>query len=160
MDNIEISGPVIHIVVPLIAAFIFRLNRVIAIFCGILPDLVDKPLGLLGIGGGRYIGHTLLFALFVSIGFFFWRKRYSLAAIVGLGSHLLLDLPNVPWFYPFKDYYYIHKEFDFAAVISGYFTINKFGYELLVVAIIVIIVFVGWRLYIRCIKNKKADSDS
>jgi len=48
-----------------------------------LPDIIDKPLTILGIGSGRFVAHSLLFTIFVSL----------LSREVGFGCviHLLLD---------------------------------------------------------------------
>ena len=70
---------------------------------GLLPDLVDKPLG--GIvfrgffdGNGHLIGHTLLFALLILLpGLYLWqRARDPRLAAVGVAdlSHLLVDPVN------------------------------------------------------------------
>jgi hypothetical protein len=152
----ELTGPVIHIGVSAILALIFRLNLAVAIFCGILPDIVDKPLAAMGIGSGRYIGHTLLFAVVVSAAFFFWKKKYGLAAVIGLVSHLLLDLNTlVPWFYPFKSYNFGSVKLDFTVWLHDYLSFDKLGHELIAMAAAVIIVFIGWRLYRRYIRHKK-----
>ena len=110
MDYLGLSGPVIHIGVALVLAIVFRLNPLLTIFCAILPDLVDKPLAAFGIGGIRYIGHTLLFTAVVSTGLFLWKRKYGAAALVGFVSHLILDLNfMIPWFYPFQDYNFSKK---------------------------------------------------
>jgi membrane-bound metal-dependent hydrolase YbcI (DUF457 family) len=84
---------------------------VAAAFGGILPDLIDKPLGYIvfrsTIGNGRIYAHTLLFLLLiVFIGVLIWRRYHSLAGIavaLGVLSHQLLDimwLEPVTWYYP------------------------------------------------------------
>jgi F0F1-type ATP synthase assembly protein I len=75
-------------------------------FSFILPDLIDKPLWVLGvISDGRYIGHTLLVAFLVAVAFSIRKRVYGLFAICGSMSHLLLDTSGfIPWFYPFKRY--------------------------------------------------------
>ena len=75
-------------------------------FAFLLPDLIDKPLWILGvISDGRYIGHTLLVAFLVALVFSLKKRVYGLFAICGWISHLLLDIRGfVPWFYPFKSY--------------------------------------------------------
>jgi len=61
----------------------------------ILPDIIDKPLGLLNIGSGRSISHTLLFLLiFTLLGLILyaarkWKRILVLAA--GIMAHLILD---------------------------------------------------------------------
>ncbi len=78
----------------------------------LLPDLVDKPLGLLllaeTIGGGRIYLHTLLLlaALLVAGGAVYARYRRPglLALAVGVGTHQALDLmweQPQDWLYPF-----------------------------------------------------------
>ena len=48
-----------------------------------LPDLIDKPLTLIGIGSGRFVAHSMLFTIAVAL----------LSREVGFGCvmHLLLD---------------------------------------------------------------------
>jgi membrane-bound metal-dependent hydrolase YbcI (DUF457 family) len=62
----------------------------------ILPDLIDKPLSLMGFGGGRTIAHTLLFACIVtavvSTGFQRARAMPWLVLSFGVWTHLLLDM--------------------------------------------------------------------
>lgn len=78
----------------------------------LLPDLVDKPLGLLvlsaSMGSGRIFSHTLLFLLLLLIAGLVLRSRYRapglLAVAIGVASHQVLDLMwEMPetWFYPF-----------------------------------------------------------
>ena len=62
----------------------------------VLPDLIDKPLALAGIWGGRAIGHTLLvFAVLTAvIALLVWRGRVSpgwWALPLGVAVHLVLD---------------------------------------------------------------------
>ncbi|OAT85108.1 metal-dependent hydrolase, partial [Desulfotomaculum copahuensis] len=63
-----------------------------------LPDIIDKPLGLLapwlGLGTGRGIAHTLVFALFLlALGLWFYRTGRSGLLYMALASagHLVLD---------------------------------------------------------------------
>ncbi|MDD5141916.1 metal-dependent hydrolase [Methanoregula sp.] len=78
----------------------------------ILPDLIDKPLGLLvlssSIGYGRIFTHTLALALLVlGAGIVYWRLRQDpglFALGTGILSHQVLDLmwrQPVNWYYPF-----------------------------------------------------------
>ena len=150
-----LSGPAIHIGVSAILAFLFRLNPIVTIFCGVLPDLIDKPPAAVGIGGGRYIGHTLLFAVVVSAIFFFWKNRYGLAAIVGLMSHLLLDLNAfIPWFYPFKHYDLSTAKFDFIAWVKQYLGFYELGYELLIVTFAGVVILLFRWLYHRHVRRE------
>jgi hypothetical protein len=82
------------------------------IFGALLPDLIDKPLGLLllagSIGSGRIFSHTLLFLLVLLIPGLFLLSRHRAPALfavaVGVASHQVLDLMwEMPetWFYPF-----------------------------------------------------------
>ncbi len=145
------TGPVGHIGISLALAFVLRLNPVITVFCGILPDLVDKPLATLDIGGGRYVGHTLLFVFLVSAAFALWKWKLGLAALVGGMSHLVLDMNGlVPWFYPFKDYDFGQSGFSFTEFLEEYSCTSELGSELLIVAavgaaILPFLLFFSWR---------------
>jgi hypothetical protein len=157
MSFSELTGPVIHIGVPAVLAMTLRLNPLVAIVCGILPDMVDKPLSAMGIGGGRFIGHTLLFAGVIIILFTVWKRKYGLAALIGLASHLLLDLDGlVPWFYPFKNYQFYNFEINIFDYVKSYFTFSRIGLELIVVALAGIVIFTGWRLYRWYTTRKKS----
>jgi hypothetical protein len=152
----ELTGPVIHVGVSASLALVFRLNPAVTIFCGILPDLVDKPLAVLGIGGGRYIGHTLLFAGVMIILFTVWKKKYGLAALIGLTSHLLLDLNAfIPWFYPFKEYRFYTTKLSIIDWLKGYLTSSEFAWELIIVVVVILIIFVGRWLYKRYTIDKQ-----
>jgi LexA-binding, inner membrane-associated putative hydrolase len=151
------SGPVIHVGVSATLALIFRLNPVVTVFCGILPDLIDKPLAALGIGGGRYIGHTLLFAVLVVVAFSLWKRKYGLAACIGLMSHLLLDLNGlVPWFYPFKDYNFYSSKLSILEWLKSYLTFSQVGLELIAVVLAGLVAFICWWLYQRYARRKKS----
>jgi membrane-bound metal-dependent hydrolase YbcI (DUF457 family) len=93
-----------------------RLNtRAVVLPCmlgALLPDLVDKPLGILvlggALGGGRIFLHTLLFLLLILLAGAVAYRRYDrpalLAVGVGVASHQALDVmwsqPRA-WLYPF-----------------------------------------------------------
>jgi hypothetical protein len=157
MSISEFSGPVVHIGSPAILAFVFKLNPIVTVFCGILPDLVDKPLAVLGIGGGRYIGHTLLFALLVIVVFSLWKKKFGLAACAGLTSHLLLDLNElIPWFYPFKNYRFVTTKMGMFDWLKSYLTFSHIGFELIVITLAGIVVLISWWLYRRYCRRKKS----
>ena len=82
----------------------------VAALGAVLPDLVDKPLGLLLRGTmsyGRIFAHSLVFALaLLVLGFLlYWRTRSPLgiALAAGVLSHQFLDalwLEPVTWFWP------------------------------------------------------------
>lgn len=136
------SGPAGHIGLALTLAYLLRLNPVVTAFCGILPDLVDKPLSAMGLGGGRYIGHTLLSVLLVSVAFSLWKRKHGLAALVGGVSHLLLDLGGlVPWLYPFKEYGLYEERFNPSEFVREYFTFSGLGMELIWVAVAGVLAF-------------------
>jgi hypothetical protein len=84
-------------------------------FCFLLPDLMDKPLWVLGvISNGRYIGHTLLMVFLVAVGFGMAKRTYGLLAPCGSIPHLLFDTgghSNNPWFYPFRRYDFPPNDF-------------------------------------------------
>ncbi len=85
-------------------------NRFALLIGSILPDVIDKPFVLLGIGTGRYFSHNLLFVLVSFIVIFLSTKRnlrVSLPFLCGLTTHLLLDIPYVPFFYPFISYEWV-----------------------------------------------------
>lgn len=58
---------------------------------GLLPDIIDKPLGhlILPENNGRIFAHTLLFAVMVLISAMIWRRLVPLS--LGVSGHLLLD---------------------------------------------------------------------
>jgi len=81
-------------------------------FCLLLPDLLDKPLWFLGIGMGRFVGHTLFFVFLVAFVFFLRKRTYGLFALVAGMLHLLTDVGYfIPWFYPFVEYDFPQPEF-------------------------------------------------
>ncbi len=77
------------------------------------PDIADKSLMFLKLINGRGYFHSL-FILFLCFGILFLltkgNKAVSFPFLIGTLIHLLLDLPNVPLFYPFisYDFKYIH----------------------------------------------------
>jgi len=75
--------PLAHIGFALLVARVLRRNGKLVALGGMLPDIIDKPLSLLGIGCGRFVAHSLLFTVFVTL----------LNPDVGLGcvTHLILD---------------------------------------------------------------------
>ena len=91
-----------------------KLNRISLIIGALISDIIDKSLFLLGLGEGRMLSHNLLFVivsiLIVHI-IFKGNKSISFPFMIGLISHIILDLPDVPLFYPFisYDFYYIEE---------------------------------------------------
>ncbi len=88
-----------------IRRFFESLDLRLLITGSLLPDIIDKPLGLIllsrVIGYGRIYFHTLIFLLIISIaGMIVYRRRrhgWILTLAIGVLSHLLLD---EMWFYP------------------------------------------------------------
>ena len=101
--------PIFHIALPLILTEIpqvkrLKINRFALVIGSLLPDLIDKPLLLLGFGPGRYLSHNLLFVLISFFTLFLLtkkNKRVSFPFLFGVSIHLLLDIPYVPFFFPF-----------------------------------------------------------
>ncbi|MBN1189964.1 MAG: metal-dependent hydrolase [Dehalococcoidales bacterium] len=60
-----------------------------------LPDIIDKPLGILFFGGGRIFTHSLLITLLVLITgiflYFNYKRSAVLAVSCGMAFHLILD---------------------------------------------------------------------
>ena len=77
----------------------------------VLPDLIDKPVGFIILGGvidnGRIWCHSLLFAAIVLVaGLLLWKVRRTpvlIAVAIGVLSHQILDLmwrQPATWYYP------------------------------------------------------------
>ncbi|MFX1570988.1 MAG: metal-dependent hydrolase [Promethearchaeota archaeon] len=115
--------PIFHIAVPLILTEIprikkYKINRFSLIIGALLPDIIDKPLFLLSLADGRLFSHNLLFVIvsFLIVHIFTkGNKTVSLPFLIGLSSHIILDLPFVPLFYPFISYnfYYIEEPLNY-----------------------------------------------
>ena len=108
--------PIFHVAFPLILFELplvkkrFEFNRFALIIGSLFPDIIDKFLLFLNLGSGRGISHTILFILisFVILHFITkGRKSISIPFLVGMVVHLILDLPEVPLFYPFIMYEFI-----------------------------------------------------
>lgn len=70
----------------------------------LLPDLIDKPLSLLSQStSGRGIGHAPFFTIAIlSLLLILTKKKFIIVPIIiGNIVHLLLDIPEVPWLWPF-----------------------------------------------------------
>ena len=63
--------------------FRISLNMKLIVIASMLPDILDKPLGILGIGGGRFIFHSLAFVVLL----YFVRKELYFGSLI----HLILD---------------------------------------------------------------------
>lgn len=89
----------------------------------LLPDIIDKPLGIWlladEIGNGRIFGHTLLFVfLLTAAGLLLYRSRKSIGLLVlafGALTHLILDgmwtLPQT-LFWPLLGWEFEHRVYD------------------------------------------------
>jgi hypothetical protein len=78
-----------------------------------LPDILDKSFLLLNLGYGRGFSHTILFIIFCYvISYLISKKNIIIANSLTVGNifHLILDLPEVPLFYPFIDYSFLELE--------------------------------------------------
>lgn len=67
----------------------------------------------LKLGSGRGISHTILFILlsFIVLHMATKRKSFiSLPFLIGMVTHLILDLPEVPLFFPFIEYDFLMIE--------------------------------------------------
>ena len=106
---------IFHIALPLTFTEIpqikkLQINRFALVIGSLLPDLIDKPLFLLGFGTGRFFTHNLLFVLMSFLVLHFSTKqnlKISFPFLFGVIMHLLLDIPYVPFFYPFISYEFI-----------------------------------------------------
>ncbi|MFW9914476.1 MAG: metal-dependent hydrolase [Candidatus Thorarchaeota archaeon] len=67
----------------------------------LFPDFIDKTLGMILFSSGRAIGHTLMLCIITSMIFLLFHSRKAGASFfLGYLSHLILDLPGVPWLWP------------------------------------------------------------
>jgi hypothetical protein len=84
----------------------FSVNRLCLILGSLLPDLIDKPLNLLGIFNGRSFFHApILWLTIWGIGILFLHKK-DIVNGMGIGTiiHLALDLPLIPFLWPIIQY--------------------------------------------------------
>ena len=118
--------PIFHIAIPLIILELpyikgkYKFNRIALLIGALLPDIIDKSFMFLKLSSGRGVSHTLLFVLVsVIIIHLLVKKNYliSVPFLIGVVSHLILDLPEVPLFFPFimHDFIYIDDP------LSGWF---------------------------------------
>ncbi len=65
------------------------------------PDFIDKTIGMILFSSGRAMGHTLILCIICSLIFFLFQSRKAgISFFLGNLSHLILDMPGVPWFWP------------------------------------------------------------
>ena len=100
--------PLAHVGITLFVAALLSLPLSYALIGSLLPDLIDKPLKILGVAPcGRFIGHTLFGGIVAFIISYLWKrdKKISFTLLFTYYLHLLEDIPFfMPWFYPFKNY--------------------------------------------------------
>ncbi|MHA1471550.1 MAG: metal-dependent hydrolase [Promethearchaeota archaeon] len=95
----------------------FGFNRLALIIGSLFPDIIDKSMLFLNLGSGRGISHTILFVVVSFIVLHVATKRnsfVSLPFLIGMATHLLLDLPEVPLFFPFIPYDFLMLEDPFS----------------------------------------------
>jgi len=98
-----------HLTIGLLFVYLFSLPLAPALIGAYLPDILDKPLSLIGLTGGR---DPILHSWLVLLPFLAWlaldrKNKSALAFVLGISSHLLLDLLNTPGvalFHPFTGY--------------------------------------------------------
>ena len=115
---------------------LLRTELAVAAFSFILPDLVDKPLWVIGVfTDGKNIGHTLFTTFLVGLASSLRKSVYGLVALFGGMAHLLSDTSGlVPWFYPFKTY-------DFPSVDwHRILTLGNLAWTMLEMAVVAIVV--------------------
>ena len=67
----------------------------------LFPDFIDKTLGMILFSSGRAIGHTLMLAIISSmILLLFQSRKAGISFFLGDLSHLILDIPGIPWLWP------------------------------------------------------------
>ena len=150
--------PIFHVAVPLILLEIppikrkYRFNRIALIIGALLPDIIDKSLMLLNISSGRGISHTLLFVGVSFLVVHLWVKRNYLISfpfLIGLISHLILDLPEVPLFFPFIMYEFIYIEDPLSGWLYSLFNDPVVFFTEISGILILILILVRNQLYDR-----------
>lgn len=125
--------PLGHIGITVFLASLLSLSPLYAISVVLIPDIIDKPLNILGLAPfSRYIGHTLFLGfLLSSIVFLFTRKKIiSLSILFGYYIHLLEDTGFIPWFFPFIRYDFPVEPFRIKYTLLQ-FTLDVVGFILL-----------------------------
>jgi membrane-bound metal-dependent hydrolase YbcI (DUF457 family) len=86
------------------------------------PDIIDKTISLPITGNGRYIAHSLLFDVVISLIVLavFWKnKRIWIGFIVGWQMHILLDVGGfMPWLFPFVNYEFPERSLSFLEMLK------------------------------------------
>ncbi len=123
--------PIAHVIFTLLITKRFwqkeNLSLHILALGALLPDLMDKSLLLLfNTGNGRFIAHTLAFALIGYMVTSLISRKTALSLSTGIIFHLLEDLNSpVPWFYPLIEYDFIPRgEYNFFEAYFSFFGIG------------------------------------
>ena len=150
--------PIFHIAVPLILLEIpyiknrYRFNRIALIIGALLPDIIDKSLMFLNISSGRGISHTLLFVIVSFVIVHLFTKRNFLISfpfLIGTLSHLILDLPEVPLFFPFIMYDFIYIDDPLSGWLYSLFHDPMVFFTEISGIIILIFILINNQLYSR-----------
>lgn len=98
----------LHLLFGLLVVYLTSMPLAPVIVAAYLPDLVDKPLSLLGMTNGRDWPHSLLilapFAVWLAVE---RKNRLALVILLMVAGHLAIDLldePGIPLLYPFGGY--------------------------------------------------------
>ena len=128
----------------------FGFNRLALIIGSLFPDVIDKSMLFLNLGSGRGISHTILFMVVSFIVLHVATKRnsfVSLPFLIGIVTHLVLDLPEVPLFFPFIPYDFLMLEDPFSFWLSKLFN-DPFIYLTEISGVLIIIyILIGNKLY-------------
>jgi len=104
----------------------------------------------LNLGSGRGISHTILFMVISFIVLHIATKRnssISLPFLIGIVTHLLLDLPEVPLFFPFIPYDFLMLEDPFSFWLYKLFN-DPFIYLTEISGVLIIsYILIGNKLY-------------
>ncbi len=141
--------PLIILEIPLLKRK-FKFNRLSLIIGSLLPDLIDKPFLLLRLGSGRSFSHTLLFTFICGLIVFLASKKnqpISFCLLFGLVTHLMLDLPGIPIFYPLIIYHFEQLERPIDYWIKVLFTDPKVYLTEILGAIIVIFILINNKMF-------------
>ncbi len=152
-----------HLVIGLIAGFILYEvyhDQNAIIFCalgGVLPDLVDKPLGHIFLNsvldnGKIYFHSLIIFFLFLITGLLVWKYYRSssfLFVATGIFIHQIVDLMwkrPVNWYYPFLGPYQVevHQNYVAQVLISELTSPTEW---IFLIAILVIVLAAGASMY-------------
>jgi len=114
-----------HIGITALFAFFLSLSPLTAAFTCLIPDLIDKPLNIIGLAPiSRFIGHTLFMVFLTGIVFYLItrKKVISISAAFGVFIHLIEDSGFIPWLFPFKKYVFPVKAFKFRYTLFLFIT--------------------------------------